>query len=393
MKTISLTLNGTEITGAVEPSLHLADFIREHRLLTGTHIGCEHGVCGACTLLVDDQPVRSCITLAVTCEGADIRSVEGLDDDPIAARLRAVFKAEHGLQCGYCTPGMLVTARDIVLRLPDADEARIRLELSGNLCRCTGYAGIVRAIRRVLAETPLATAPEVLPPVPHVRFPGSDSAPDAPVSRARPEPQAEPSSAAPEGMLQQTLDLALPLETVWRAIKNPTLIAACVPGVTLSNVAGANVAVASVAGASADGTRLEGQMVVGLGPIRARFSGIATVTYRDEDHSGGITSEGRDGTTGTLLRARAAFQVTASGPAATRVALSIDYQLRGALAQFGRGAIVQALAQELTQQVAQTLEARLRGDPAGSSAPIRLSAGRLMLATLLRRLRKLLTGC
>jgi aerobic carbon-monoxide dehydrogenase small subunit len=378
MKTISLTLNGTAVRGAVDPSLHLADFIREHRLLTGTHIGCEHGVCGACTLLIDDQPVRSCITFAVTCEGADIRTVEGLDDDPIAARLRAAFKAEHGLQCGYCTPGMLVTARDIVRRLPDADEARIRLELSGNLCRCTGYAGIVRAIRRVLAETPITAMPEALPPVPQFRFPAPDSATDVPRPIARPEP----SSAVPEGMLQQTLDLALPMETVWQAIKDPTLIAACVPGVTLS----------SVGETSAAGTRLEGQMVVGLGPIRARFSGIATVTYRDADHSGGIASEGRDGTTGTLLRATAAFQVTASGPAATRVALSIDYQLRGALAQFGRSSIVQALAHELTQQVAQTLEARLRGDPAGSSAPIQLSAGRLMLVTLFRRLRNLLTG-
>ena len=136
------------------PRTHLADFLREHLLLTGTHLGCEHGVCGACTVLIDDAPARSCIAFAAACEGAQVRTIEGLEHDPIMTTLRAAFTAEHALQCGYCTPGMLVTARDIVLRLPHADADRIRLELAGNLCRCTGYAGIVRAIARVLREHP-----------------------------------------------------------------------------------------------------------------------------------------------------------------------------------------------------------------------------------------------
>ena len=152
MTRISLQINGEAVTAEVEPRLNLADFLREHRLLTGTHIGCEHGVCGACTLLIDGQPARSCITLAVACADARIETIEGLENDPVVERLRAAFKSEHGLQCGYCTPGMIVTARDIVLRLPGADADRIRLELAGNLCRCTGYQGIVGAIRRVLVE-------------------------------------------------------------------------------------------------------------------------------------------------------------------------------------------------------------------------------------------------
>ncbi len=150
-KTITLLLNGRKVTASVEPRQHLADFLREQQLLTGTHIGCEHGVCGACTLEIDGAPARSCITYAVACDGAEIRTIEAMDDDPVAAELREAFSAEHALQCGYCTPGMLMTARDIVMRLPDADEARIRKELSGNLCRCTGYVGIVRAVMRVLA--------------------------------------------------------------------------------------------------------------------------------------------------------------------------------------------------------------------------------------------------
>ena len=156
MKTINLTVNGQAVLAVVEPRTHLADFLREHEGLTGTHLGCEHGVCGACTIELDGAPARSCIQFAVRCEGASVRTIEGFDDDAVMTQLRAAFTAEHALQCGYCTPGMLVTARDIVLRLPhlvnDADEARIRIELAGNLCRCTGYQGIVRAIQRVLRE-------------------------------------------------------------------------------------------------------------------------------------------------------------------------------------------------------------------------------------------------
>ena len=151
-RAIALTVNGRRVEAEVEPRTHLADFLRECQGLTGTNLGCEHGVCGACTLEIDGAPARSCITYAVACDGAAVRSIEGFDDDPVMAQLREAFTAEHALQCGYCTPGMLVTARDIVQRLPDADEARIRLELSGNLCRCTGYRGVVQAIQRVLAQ-------------------------------------------------------------------------------------------------------------------------------------------------------------------------------------------------------------------------------------------------
>ncbi len=149
---ITLTVNGEETKVETEPREHLADLLRGKLLLTGTHIGCEHGVCGACTVEVDGVPARSCITHAGVCDGAAVRTIEGFGDDEIMAALREAFAREHALQCGYCTPGMLVTSRDIVLRLPDADEARVREELAGNLCRCTGYRGIVRAVLSVLAE-------------------------------------------------------------------------------------------------------------------------------------------------------------------------------------------------------------------------------------------------
>ena len=150
MTKIALTVNARAVRADVEPRTHLADFLRDGLDLTGTHLGCEHGVCGACTLLLDGVPARSCITYAVACDGAEVTTIEGLDDDEIVVELRAAFAREHALQCGYCTPGMLIAARDLVLRLPDADERSIRVGMSGNLCRCTGYVGIIRAIHAVI---------------------------------------------------------------------------------------------------------------------------------------------------------------------------------------------------------------------------------------------------
>ena len=130
MKTITLKVNGEERQANVEPRTSLADFLREELLLTGTHIGCEHGVCGACTVNIDGAPARSCITYAVTCDESDIRTIEGFDDDSLMSELRQAFSTEHALQCGFCTPGMLITARDIVERLDEVDDERIRVELS-----------------------------------------------------------------------------------------------------------------------------------------------------------------------------------------------------------------------------------------------------------------------
>jgi len=148
---IELTVNGETRQLLAEPREQLVDLLRRDLLLTGTHVGCEHGVCGACTVEIDGAPARSCIAYAGSCDGASIRTIEGFDGDTVMAALRDAFTREHALQCGYCTPGMLVAARDVVLRLPDADEARVREELAGNLCRCTGYRGIVRAVLGVLA--------------------------------------------------------------------------------------------------------------------------------------------------------------------------------------------------------------------------------------------------
>jgi aerobic carbon-monoxide dehydrogenase small subunit len=148
---IAFEVNGRPVSAEVEPRTHLADFMREQLRLTATHLGCEHGVCGACTVLIDGNPARACLALTVAVDGAQVRTLEGMADDPLMNRIKQAFHEHHGLQCGFCTPGMLISAWDLLRREPAPDEARIRHAMSGNLCRCTGYQGIVRAIRAAVA--------------------------------------------------------------------------------------------------------------------------------------------------------------------------------------------------------------------------------------------------
>ena len=152
MKNVNFTVNGQSIEAAVEPRTHLADFLREHAGLTGTHLGCEHGVCGACTVELDGAPARSCIQFAVRCEGAQVRTIEGFDDDAVMQQLRTAFNAEHALQCGFCTPGFIVSAQALLERNSSPADDEIRWWLAGNLCRCTGYDKIVRAVQKAAAE-------------------------------------------------------------------------------------------------------------------------------------------------------------------------------------------------------------------------------------------------
>jgi carbon-monoxide dehydrogenase small subunit len=146
MKTVTVDLNGSEVVSVVEPRETLADFLRERHQLTATHLGCEHGACGACTVLVDSIATRSCLRLAVMCDGHSVQTLEGFPSDRVMEVLRRHFHEGHALQCGFCTPGMLMMARDILLRLSRPDAQTVRQQLSGQICRCTGYANIVRAV-------------------------------------------------------------------------------------------------------------------------------------------------------------------------------------------------------------------------------------------------------
>jgi carbon-monoxide dehydrogenase small subunit len=145
-RSISVAVNGKSYEREVDVRLTLADFLRHHLGLTGTHLGCEHGVCGACTILLDGRTARSCLTLAVQCDGAEITTVEGIAPDAETLHpLQEAFRDNHGLQCGFCTPGMLTTLLEFLRDNPDPTEQEVRIAISGNLCRCTGYQGIVNA--------------------------------------------------------------------------------------------------------------------------------------------------------------------------------------------------------------------------------------------------------
>src|SRR5215470_3902342 len=275
MRSVQLTVNGVSILESIEPRLNLADLLRERLGLTGTHLRCEQGACGACTLLIDGEPARSCITYAVLCEGAQITTIEGLENDPVMVALRRAFTAEHGLQCGFCTPGMLITARDIVRRLPEADERRVRLELSGNLCRCTGYVGIVAAVKAVLQEVrsgalaAAASAPRKLGPVGSGR---GGMAGEVPLASVAPigEHNGPVFDAADLGLggkkpnieIRQCFVIARPQAEVWTFLDDIARVVPCMPGATLSAVRG---------------DRLRGQLAIKLGPIAATFEGEARV--------------------------------------------------------------------------------------------------------------------
>jgi aerobic-type carbon monoxide dehydrogenase small subunit (CoxS/CutS family) len=152
-RAIKVTVNGAAYEKAVEPRLLLADFLRHTLGLTGTHVGCEHGVCGACTVIVDGNSMRSCLLFAVQLDGCSIETVEGLGTLRKLNPLQEAFREHGALQCGFCTPGMLMTATDLIRKYPLATDADIRNGLSGNLCRCTGYEHIVRAIRAVVGQS------------------------------------------------------------------------------------------------------------------------------------------------------------------------------------------------------------------------------------------------
>ena len=158
---ISLSVNGAPRSASVEPRLLLSDFIRHHLGLTGTHVGCEHGVCGACTVLMDGEAVRSCLVFAVQADGAEVVTVEGLAEaDGTMHPLQEAFRDAHGLQCGFCTPGILTSMIPFLRDHPNPDEHQIREALSGNLCRCTGYQNIVEAVK--LAAERMAGSPHPL---------------------------------------------------------------------------------------------------------------------------------------------------------------------------------------------------------------------------------------
>jgi carbon-monoxide dehydrogenase small subunit len=389
---IALTVNARAIKASVEPRTHLADFLRDDLDLTGTHLGCEHGVCGACTLLLDDMPARSCITYAVACDGARVTTIEGLDDDEITIELRAAFTREHALQCGYCTPGMLIAARDLVLRLAAADERQIRVGLSGNLCRCTGYVGIVRAVRAVIDQRRrrgILAVPgggrTALGPAGSGNGATTSASDVARVPTAKAELRSENNGAiaipdfTPVKVFEDHFTVAYPPERVFDMFGDVTQIAACLPGTSLTG--------------ALTPERVEGMIRVKLGPISANFHGAARIERNSENLSGRIVGTGSDQRSRSSTQGEIRYHLVPIGRGtATRVELSIGYSLRGMLAQIAREGLVRDLAARLTAEFARNLERQLSGAPPdGSPAEAQnLNGVSLLMGLLAMRARKAL---
>ncbi len=380
MNRVTIEVNGRVLAAEVAPRQHLGDFLREELLLTATHLGCEHGVCGACTVLIDGAPARSCIAFPAMLDGAKITTLEGLGEDAVTAELRAAFTAEHGLQCGFCTPGMLIMARDIVLRRPGADEEAIRHELAGNLCRCTGYVGIVRAVRAVAAARAGRPA-EVTRglPVPAPAYASPLALPEAGTLAAagRAAPSTEAAAAPAPGLdikpletlnnpvrLEQRFTVPAAVEAVWDVFQRPEAVVACLPGARLVG--------------PSDGTRFEAEMTVKLGPMQAAFRGAGTIAADPARHTGILRGQGVDSRSASRVQAELTYRLEPAG-AATMVEVDIAYALQGPLAQMSRGAIARDLAGRLTAAFAENLAAALSGSPAPPAAAP-LDGGRLLLA-------------
>jgi len=388
MTTVSLQVNHRAVELAAEPRTSLADFVRDKLDLTGTHLGCEHGVCGACTVLLDGVPARSCITYAVACEGSDVTTIEGLDEDEITAELRAAFTREHALQCGYCTPGMLVSARDLVLRLPDADERRIRVGLSGNLCRCTGYVGIVRAVqsvieaRRARSIAPLADGGRTsLGPAGSGRAaPGRSELRPAQQTLGSASERAAPGGIpdfTPATVLDQRFTLRHPPAKVFAMFDDIAGIASCLPGVSLA--------------APPRPERVEGLIRVRLGPIAAAFEGAARVERDPATLSGRIVGIGTDQRSHSATQGEIRYRLLPlEGGAATAVELSIGYTLTGMLAQVGRPGLVRDLARRLVADFAANLDRHMSGVPSGPGTSAELSFWSIVSDVLRARIARIL---
>ncbi len=389
MRPVKLIVNGGAISELVEARTHLGDFLRDRLTLTATHLRCEQGVCGACTVLIDGQPARSCITYVGLCESAEVTTLEGLENDRIVVALRHAFSVEHGLQCGYCTPGMLITARDIVLRLPDADDERIRLELSGNLCRCTGYVGIVRSIRRVLEQRREGELKHLRP----------TDGPLGPVGARPSEPQsntreisppiASAPSRSPSGSdrllglagrqpnieVRQSFLVSHPPEEVWSLLADTARVVRCLPGASL--------------GANTSDDRVEGAVRIKIGPITANFSGEARIARDDVNRRGAIIGSSNDRLGSSRASGELDYAVEPA-PEGTRVSLAVRALLTGPLAQFGRSGIADDLVSRITATFSQNLEAQLRGAPLVGPEQSVLPAASLIWQVIVGRVKRVL---
>jgi aerobic-type carbon monoxide dehydrogenase small subunit (CoxS/CutS family)/carbon monoxide dehydrogenase subunit G len=377
---ISLSVNGRPVQRQAEPRMQLLELLREDLNLTGAHVGCEQGVCGACTVMVDGKPQRSCISYVGDADGASITTIEGLDNDPLMNELRAAFTKHHGLQCGFCTPGMLITARDIVTRLGDVSPARIREELSGNLCRCTGYVGIVEAIQETCAgKTPVAASAAVAVSTARTATPLPITSTEAVSPSGKTPTSAKPVAGSPSRQgwtsIEQQLHLSSAPADVWARLADFRAVANCLPGAEITAI---------------DGEHIEGRMHMALGPMKVAFKGEGQVRLDAATHQGTMTGRGRDTGSGSAAEGEVIWRVLPAGgdhTTGSTLLVTLSWRLSGRLAQFNRAGLVQDIVQRLASDFAANLDNAMTGAPVSSAAVKPISLWSLIWTILKSRLR------
>ncbi|MEU3275398.1 2Fe-2S iron-sulfur cluster-binding protein [Saccharomonospora sp. NPDC006951] len=376
---VSFTVNGTPVTLELPARVTMSDALRDHLGLTGTHVGCEHGVCGMCTVLVDGQAARACLLFAVQLDGADIVTVEGLGKPDALHPLQESFGRNHALQCGFCTPGFLMSSYDLLTDKPGVAAEELPEELSGVICRCTGYRNIVTAVRETRERFP-----DGIPAPGNCgaralagRATGShlggvrdsDETPnDAPKSAEIVLPGGEPTIA-----VRITTEIAVAGEQVWDVFDDIRLLARCLPGAELTDELG--------------GDQYAGRARVSVGPVKLAFKGVAQILEHDRAARRlRVLAQGQD-SGGAQTQADIELRTEPSGEGTVLHADAKVY-LTGRIAQFGRalaGDISRRMFEQFAAAVAEA--ATTGGAPSG---PVRApGALRLMLGSLLDRFRRL----
>jgi carbon-monoxide dehydrogenase small subunit len=374
---IAMTVNGSEVTVRVPPRVHLADVLREQLGLTGTHLGCEHGVCGMCTVLVDGAAARACLLFAVQCEGAEIVTVEGLGSQEDQHPLQEAFSAHHGLQCGFCTPGMLMSSYDLLADGTPVAPEELPVEMSGVLCRCTGYRGILAAVADVAAEHPDGVPPPRNCSPRTILSRGTDHAVsdyEAPSTRIHSRPVELP-AGAPSATVEVRSELAVPVDKAWEVLDDFHRLAACLPGAELVEVL--------------DDDRYRGRATVALGPVRLAFDGLAQVVERvPDEHRLRVHAQGAD-TGGSTTQADIRLHAEPAAGGGTVLRAEAALFLSGRIAQFGR-ALAGDVSRRLFEQFALAVEENARTGRAPAT-PVRPPGALSLLAgTLAARVRALL---
>lgn len=375
-----MEVNGKVVAGIAEHRLSVADFLRENLGLTGTRLGCEQGVCGACTIEIDGDPSRSCITLAHACNGAKIRTIEAYDDDVVMQALREAFSEFHGLQCGFCTPGFLVASREIVVRKLANDEATIRLALGGNLCRCTGYVGIVSAVKDVLSkrEELLAQSTNEKEPVKTAKrpsFPEKLPQFERRIGKLK-ESEPENSGSLSESnnqLISERIKFKHSLDAVWEILGNMETMVSCVPGARVIN---------------SDGEKFKLEMQSSFGAISARFLGDGHFVTDSSEHLGQFSGTGSDARSGSGASGQLSYRLIAADQGCW-LELQATYNITGPLAQFSRGGLVKSFATAIIAMFIRNIERILDGEDIASGQATELSVVSLVWRVVKHRFSRL----